>query len=249
MKKIFCILGLVLMVTGCSGDDELGYKDRSAEVIYKAGMEMLDETAWVGAADEFIEIERQHPYSPYAATGLYMAGYAYYKATEYEQAIQILDRFLKYHPAHEEVAYVLYLKSMCYYDQISDIKREQKATVDALKTMDELERRFPKSEYTQNVKNKMKILKNYLAAKEMFTARNLLYKDNYLAALNRFQLVLKQYSETRMVPEALYRMVEIYIALGEIEEAEKTAVILGANYPKHEWYHMAYKLVNKYKKK
>jgi outer membrane protein assembly factor BamD len=83
---------------------------------------------------------------------------------------------------------------------------------------------------------------DHLAGKEMAVGRYYLNREMYLAALNRFQVVIMQYQTTTHVEEALYRLVETYTALGLKKEAMRAAAVLGHNYPASEWYDMAYKI-------
>ena len=77
------------------------------------------------------------------------------------------------------------------------------------------------------------------------------YQKNkkYTAALNRYKIVINNFDETKFTPEALYRISEIYYSIGMIEDAKKTAAILGYNYPKSEWYQYSYKNLTKKNKK
>jgi outer membrane protein assembly factor BamD len=65
----------------------------------------------------------------------------------------------------------------------------------------------------------------------------------YLAAINRFKVVVEKYQTTTHVPEALHRMTEGYYALGMSGEARKTAAVLGYNYPGSEWYINSYEMI------
>ena len=54
-----------------------------------------------------------------------MQGYAQYLQNKYTDAIATLDRFIQLHPAHRDIAYIYYLRALCYYEQIADIERDQ----------------------------------------------------------------------------------------------------------------------------
>ena len=69
-----------------------------------------------------------------------------------------------------------------------------------------------------------------------------LNQKNYLSALNRFSVVVKDYQTTPQIEEALYRQVEVYTILGLNQEAEISRKILGHNYPDSKWYKLAQKL-------
>ena len=74
-------------------------------------------------------------------------------------------------------------------------------------------------------------------------------KSKYTASLNRYKIVINDFSDTKFTPEALFRTVEIYMELGLKEEASNTASVLGFNYPKSEWYELSYNLINNKKSK
>lgn len=198
------------------------------------------------AAKEFIEVERQHPYSKWAKKGMIMSAYALFLDEEYVNAVSAIDRFLALHPADDEVPYMLYLKSLCFYDQMSAVDREQKITYKALAAMQELVARFGNSKYAKDVRNKILIAKNHLAAKEMYIGREMLRDGNYAGAINRFQNVVKEFDTTLQIEEALYRLTESYVALGLVDQAKKPAAVLRYNYPNSKWYQKAYKLIKKY---
>ncbi len=240
MKFIIYIFP-ILFLFGC-GPDKPEYKERSAEDIFSKSVEYLDDTNWNASAIEFTEIERQHPESDLASRGMYMAGYAYFKAKKYQEAIGTINHFLKLHPAHKNVDYALYLKSMVFYDQISDVRREQLATVEALKTMLLLKDQFPESSYAKNIEAKIVMLKNYLAGKEMFNARKLQNEENYLGALKRFQLIIKKFPKTIMREEALYRIAEIYTAIHLPNQVLAIKELLETNHPESKWTEKSKKL-------
>ena len=63
--------------------------------------------------------------------------------------------------------------------------------------------------------------------------------------MNRYIIVVENFSQTKFTPEALHRLVEIYYKLGMNVEAEKTASVIGYNYPKSKWYQYSYDLISK----
>jgi len=83
----------------------------------------------------------------------------------------------------------------------------------------------------------------WLAGKEMEIGRWYENQGYYLAAINRFKIVVDQYQTTTHVPEALERLTECYLALGLTDEARRTASVLGFNYPGNQWYSDTYSLV------
>jgi outer membrane protein assembly factor BamD len=234
--------GAALALAGCGGQKDK-YVERSVNELYNTAVDQLEQENYKTAAKVFDEVERQHPYSAWATKAQLMAGFAYYQANNYDDAIVALDRFIQLHPGHKDVAYAYYLKGLCYYERISDVERDQSTTQRALDTLQEVVRRFPDTAYARDARLKIDLTRDHLAGKEMEIGRFYLGRGDNLAAVNRFRRVVDDYQTTTQVPEALHRLVEAYLRLGMKEEARKAAAVLGHNYPGSEWYIDSYGLM------
>ncbi len=238
------LAAMMLMVSACtSADVEPEYVERPVDDIYNEALNVLQSGDYKLAAVMFDEVERQHPYSSWANKAQLMSAYAYYQNDAYDSAIIALDRFIQLHPSSPDVPYAFYLKALCYYEQISDVARDQKMTELAMQTLDELVRRFPTSKYAKDAKLKRDLTRDHLAGKDMEIGRYYLRQGHYLAAINRFKSIIDTYQTTTHSAEALHRLVEAYIALGLHKEAQKVAAVLGHNFPGSEWYVDSYQLV------
>lgn len=234
---------IVLLLAGCSGTEEEVYVERPVEELYNEGMDALQAGELKRAAQAFDEVERQHPYSVWVTKSQLMAAYALYDDNKYDDAINALDRFIQLHPSNRDVGYAYYLKALSYYEQISDVSRDQGLTDKALRSLQEVIDRFPETTYARDARLKIDLARDHLAGKEMAIGRWYLRQNHYLAAINRFRNVVEHYQTTTPVPEALHRLIEAYSALGLQEEARKTAAVLGHNFPGSEWYIDSYTLV------
>ena len=225
-----------LLLAGCASDEEPAYIERTVEDIYNEAMDHLEAGRYRSAAASFDEVERQHPYSKWATKAQIMAAYTHYASGKYDDAVVTLDRFIELHPGNEDVAYAYYLKGLSYYEQISDVARDQRMTEKALETFTDLVRRFPDTDYARDAVLKIDLAHDHLAGKDMDVGRYYLRSGHELAAIGRFRLVIEKYGTTTHVPEALHRLTEAYLALGVVEEARYTAAVLRHNYPDSEWY-------------
>ncbi|MDP6785511.1 MAG: outer membrane protein assembly factor BamD [Rhodospirillales bacterium] len=238
-------LALAFLVAGaCSSDiDEPEYVERPVGEIYNEAMDSLGEGLYGEAAVKFDDVERQHPYSSWATKAQLMAAYSYYQVNAYDEAVIALDRFIELHPSNRDTPYAYYLKGLCYYEQISGIARDQRMTRQALAAFGELVNRYPNSRYALDAKIKLDLTSDHLAGKDMEIGRYYLRQGHNLAAINRFKAVVENYQTTTHVPEALHRLTEAYLSLGIVEEAQKTAAVLGHNFPGSEWYVDSYQLI------
>ncbi|MCR6644006.1 MAG: outer membrane protein assembly factor BamD [Terricaulis sp.] len=106
-------------------------------------------------------------------------------------------------------------------------------------------RRYPESPYARDASLKLDMVYDQLAGKEMEVGRFYLTRDQHLAAINRFRVVVENenFQRTSHVPEALHRLVEAYVSVGMAEEAQRMAAILGHNFPGDQWYQRSYALL------
>ena len=119
----------------------------------------------------------------------------------------------------------------------------KRTTEEALKAFEDVANRFASTPYGKDAKLKIDLIRDHLAGKEMDVGRYYLGKQAYLAALNRFKNVVEGFQTTSHAPEALHRVVECYLALGILDQAQKTAAVLGYNYPGSTWYSDTYELI------
>jgi outer membrane protein assembly factor BamD len=172
-----------------------------------------------------------------------MTAYAHYEANNYAEAIADSDRFITLYPGNVATPYAYYLKSICYFEQIVDVGRDQASTEQAQLALNEVIKRYPKTEYAVDSRLKLDMVMDQLAGKEMTIGRYYLRNGDPIAAIGRFRNVVSRYQTTSHIPEALYRLVEAYLTIGLVDEARKNGAVLGYNYPGDIWYHDAYNLL------
>ena len=239
-----------VLLSGCAGrggkNRDTAYVARDVDTLYLAAKDRLDRGRTREAAALFDEVERQHPYSPWARRAQLMSSFSWYVARDYTKAVQSAQRFLSIHPGNKDAPYAYYLIALCEYEQISDVTRDQKATRQALDAMNELIRRYPTTRFAADARIKLDLINDHLAGKEMDIGRSYQRSGKWLAATIRFRTVIDKYQTTSHTPEALYRLTESYLSIGLPEEAQKSAAVLGANYPGNEWYQRAFHLMNKH---
>lgn len=239
-------MGLTAGCSGGKGKKDVAYVARDVDTLYVAAKDRLDRGNAKQAAALFDEVERQHPYSPWSRRAQLMSAFSYYVTRDYSKSVQSAQRFLSIHPGNKDAPYAYYLIALCYYEQISDVTRDQKITQQALTAMNELVRRYPSTDYAADARLKVDLINDHLAGKEMEIGRLYQRSGKWLAGTMRFRTVADKFQTTSHTPEALYRLVESYLSLGLPSEAQKVAAVLGANYPGSEWYKRSFELMNKH---
>lgn len=234
IRSFFITIALVSLIA-CQSKSKDSDKIVPAQELYNLGIKELEAKNYSKAANMFEKIFFQHPGNRITADAELMQAYSLYLEGEYDEAGDVIDVFLKLHPRHKDVAYAYYLKALANYVQISSVKLDQSRTRYAKEGLEEAIRRYPGSKYAIDAALKIDLVNDHLAGKEMLVGRYYLKKKNPIAAIKRFQTVIKEYDTTTHAPEALYRLVETNIMLGLSEEVRKYANVLKHNYPQNEW--------------
>jgi outer membrane protein assembly factor BamD len=245
---LILLLAVAVAVSGCGTFGKkkkptLAYEEHPVDLLYNAGATRLDQHQWNEAVDYFREVERQHPYSEWARRSILMTAYAHYQANDYAEAITDSDQFISLYPGNPSTPYAYYLKAICYFEQIVDVGRDQASTSAAGEALREVAKRYPYSEYAADARLKIDMVQDQLAGKEMNIGRYYLRAGDPMGAISRFRTVVDKYQTTSHTPEALYRLVEGYLTVGLIGEAQKNGAVLGYNYPGDAWYQAAYQLL------
>ena len=247
-RKLFLVLSIILFITECSKKKEISVKppdEKESYKIYKEGLDAMEQGEFFFAAQKFSEAEKILPIVEHSAKALLMSSFCFYTINFHDDAISSLENFLRKYPADENIQYASYLIALSNYEQILDEKKDLEPLLKTKKIIEDYIKRYPENDYTLDLKFKLGLIQNQLAAKEIYIAKFYIQTQKWIPAINRLKVVINEYEETIFIEEALHRLVEIYYNLGLIGEAEKTAKILGYNYNSSKWYENSYALLNK----
>ncbi len=228
-------------LSGCASSDAARAlnPDPPAKMYADADL-LLAKGRYEEAGKKFEDLDRDHPYASESRRGMVMAAYSYYKGQKYPEAIAAARRYTTLHPGTKDAALAHHVIASSYFAEIKDPGHDQTAARRALAELKILATRYPESAYARQAENRMRICEDNIAASEMTVGRYYLKTGNYVAAINRFKVVISDYQTTPHVEEALMRLTEAYVSLGVVAEAQTAAAVLGHNYPSSKWYQSAY---------
>ena len=247
-QKLIYFALITFLIVSCSKkqletnippDKELSFE------IYREAVDAMNEGNYFFASQKFSEAEGILPKINFSAKAALMSSYCLFLINFYDEAEAGLERFITQYPADKNIAYAHYLVAITLYEQILDAKKDIYPLLKSKEKIEFFLKNFPNTEYALDLKFKMDLILNQLAAKEMYVAKYYTSNQKWIPAINRLKVVVKDYSETVFIEEALHRLVEIYYRVGLIEEAKAAAAILGYNYNSSEWYEQSYKVLNK----
>ena len=248
LSKIISSLLLIVLLVSCSKKEpEINIpadQDKSFE-IYKEAVEAMNRGDYFYASKKFSEAEPIMPKIEFSAKASLMSSYCLYLINFYPEATANLERFINQYPADKNVAYAHYLIAIVLYEQILDEKKDINPLIQSKEKIEFFLKNFPDTEYALDLKFKMDLINNQLAAKEMYVAKYYIATQKWIPAINRLKIIVEDFSETVFIEEALHRLVEVYYTVGLENEAKAAAAILGYNYNSSEWYTQSYKVLNK----
>lgn len=225
-----------LVLAGCAGDSakQVNEGTSAAQIMALAGQQ-VDRGNFKNAAEFYNEVERLHPYSVEAKFAIIGAAKAYHEKGMFPESRAAASRYLDFYPTTAEAPLAMYLVALSYYDQIVDVKRDQGNSFRALQVFSNLIETYPGTEYARLAEEKFGIALNQLAGQEMEIGRYYLKRGHFVAAIERFRVVVDDYGNTAQKPEAMFRLVEAYLSLGLTGEAQAAANLLAAQYPGNSW--------------
>ena len=251
MRKNFILFFLILFLVSCGGSKKDSKvinppsSDEKAIKVYEEALNSLREGNYLYASKKFSEAEGMLPQIDWASKSALMSSYCLYNINFYDEAILNLERFIRIYPASPYVSYAHYLIAISYYEQILDEDKDIRPLLISKEKIEFYIKKFPDTDYTIDLKFKLDLVINQLAAKELLIARYYIKSEKWIPAINRLRTIVDEYNKTIFIEEALHRLVEIYHKIGLDEEAKSAAVLLGYNYNSSEWYEKSYKVLNK----
>ena len=255
LKSLIVFLISALLILSCSKKDKIeatleeGTIEEQMILAYKEGLEFLEKGDALYASKKFNEAEILFPQSIWAPKSSVMSAYSLYYYNYYGDAIFQLERHIKNYPNDKNLAYVHYLIAICYFEKLSDEKKDLEPLIQTQKKFKYIINNYPNTDFAIDAKYKLDLILDMLAAKEMYIGRHYMETEKWIGAINRFKNVINNYDDTVYVEEALHRLVEIYYKIGLIDEAKKVAYVLGYNYESGKWYENSYRVFNKSYKK
>jgi outer membrane protein assembly factor BamD len=242
----FFMLCFGLLLSGCASKTPV-YEEKAIKDLYQKAKELMDKKSYENAANAFDEVERQHPYSDRTSQAQLLSAYCAFKAQKFPRAIASLDVFIELHPGSASIPYAYYLRALSYYNDMLGLTKDKQLAESALAAFKEVLSRFPTSEYAHDAKIKEEFISEHLACHSMLVAKSSLFDQRHVAAWIQFSRLMEQWPRSILMPEVLYRLVEVQLALGMIPAAHKTYAMLRYNFPKNIWTQRADPLIKRMK--
>ncbi len=209
LPKLLLVATLIL-AGSCSGKKVI-YEGTAEELDNQVVEELNKESGfpWIfgGTNYEKIfellkEVQIRYPYTQYAAIAELRSGDVYFKKKDYMQAAEEYENFISEHPTHQRLDYAMYRLGLCYYNMKSGKDRNHSKSLKTIEWFTALRENYPDSPYVEQTKEKIDKAKEILAEREIYIGKFYQKKKNYKAAVERYENVLENYSDTKYSKEA-----------------------------------------------
>ena len=248
MPKFLIIIFFAFAIFSCSKKDKIAKPipttESEAIQVYQEALDAIKDGQYLIASEKFDQSESLLPQTSWAAKSALMSSYCLYTLNYYDEATLNLKRFIKIYPADKNVDYAHYLIAIIYYEQILDEEKDLDPLIKSKKEIETFLKKYPDTDYAMDLRFKLDLILNQMAAKEISIARYYINNDKWIPAIKRLKVVVEEYDNTIFIEEALYRLVETYYRIGLVDEAQAAAAMLGYNYNSSEWYERSYAILN-----
>jgi outer membrane protein assembly factor BamD len=231
----------VAAIAACSSMTADPTAKMTAEQLYADAKNEMAAGNYQRARELLTKLEARFPFGRYGQQAQIEIAYAFYKENDGAQAVAACDRFLKLNPNHPFADYVYYLKGLATFNDdlgvfgrtlgMDPTTRDPKAMRDAFEVFRELVNRFPDSRYASDATARMNYLVTAMAQSEVNIARFYLERGAYVAAVQRAQGAVRDYSATPAAEEALFILVRAYDGLALPQLRDDARRVLEANFP------------------
>ncbi len=239
-----CALAAVLTfsLAGCDSAPKVDGSIGSAERLYRDARDDMDSGAYDRAIKSLERVEGLAAGTLLAQQAQLDLAYAQWRGAEKPTALATIERFIKLNPSSPGLDYAMYLRGMINFNEnlglLGDLsgqklsERDQRASRDAWQAFKQLSDQFPNSRYTPDAKLRMNYIVNALAEYEVHVARYYYRRGAYVAAANRAQQAVAEFSQAPAIEEALYLMMASYEKLELKPLRDSAERVLRQNYPR-----------------
>ena len=229
---VVIILGL--WIIACSMKDVSNIKKTELEM-YTGAERLYNDHSYEDAITAYESLLSTYPLTPYTVEAELKIADSYFKLKEYPEAVEEYLNFLKLHPAHAEIPFVMERIGESYYHQApKTADRDLSHLEKAYDVFQELSIQYGATPPGAVAKKRILEIGERLANRAKYIGDFYFRRKKFLAAVGRYSEVVQLWPETTVTEAVHYRLVECYQKVGDIESLRATAKDFLAKYPHSE---------------
>jgi len=241
-RLYFFFLILIVLTASCSGKQAVKPQEKyDVEASFEKASAQFEKKNYEEARAAFLEVKNRDLSRKFAPLAQLKIADSYVQEDEPERAVAEYQRFFETYPDHQYASYAQYQIAMVYFSQIESPERGYSGAAKALVEFEKLKQMFPRNPYKDIIDIKIEKCRNTMAEYEYLVGSFYYKKRSYMAAIGRFDGLLKKYPEYRGEPDVLFYGGMSHKKLGQKEMATEYFTRLIEKHPNN-------KLVNDAKK-
>lgn len=210
----------------------------AASQLYKHAHERLLSGSYTQASSDFDTLMSRFPFSRYATQAQLEQIYADFRSFKPEKAITDANHFLQEHPRHPHADYALYLEGLINASRNDSVTRHlglDQSDHDptylraAFQDLALLTRRYPRSRYYADARQRMVALRNQIADHALEVTRFYEGRGAWVAAARRAEGIIANYPGAPATAKALLIMKNCYAKLGLGTQERQVDALIAAN--------------------
>lgn len=213
---VLCLLALC--AGGCAVREKIS--EITEDAAYLEALERLEREDYHDAAEKFDNFLKQYPGSSYTDRAYYGLGTAWFETGDFPMSSQILERLIREFPQSAFYEESLYLAARCDEESSTPFYLDQEWTKKAIERFRYYLLYYPSGAHSGEAAEKLDVLIDRLARKEIETGRFYFRRERFKAAKLYFDTALSLYSESNLRFEAMMGLAECAAALGDRDEAD-----------------------------
>ncbi|MBU2451931.1 MAG: outer membrane protein assembly factor BamD, partial [Proteobacteria bacterium] len=156
MKKLFVVLTMIVLLSGCSLFESSHDMGKSAEELASEGASAFISEDYKTAIKAYTDLKDWYPFSRYASLAELKIADAHFSLEEYDEAILGYEEFEKMHPKNDAIPYVIYRTGLSWFNQLGTVDRDHTPAKNSLIQFNRLMDQFPENEYAKPAKENIK---------------------------------------------------------------------------------------------
>lgn len=220
-KAFFCCVAFIALITLLSCATSKPKGRTAAESLFREAEQLVEKRRYLMAIESLNLLRSRYPYSFYATRAELRLADIYFLQENYVEAAAAYILFKDFHPKHEKMPYIIFRIAESFFLQTpSTYDRDLSPAVEAIKYYQEVAQKYPKTEYAQSGKEKVRVIQKMLDQKEQYIADFYFKTKVYDAARYRYIEIIKTVKSKSIRTHAMERVIESSYHLKEYDQCK-----------------------------
>lgn len=226
------LAGIAFAPIGCGPKERF---DPTPEGEFQAAYQQYEKKKYNSAIESFKQLIYKYPGSDLVEQSRFYLADSYFRNYDYLLAANEFELLNREFPQGRFADVALFKAGLSYAEMSKRPERDQTETNKGLEILQTLLAKYPNTQYADTVRTHIIQLEDKLARKEFSTAMFYFKRKQYDSSIIYLKGVLSSYTESTVLPAALYHLYLASDRMGYPDDAEDARRWLCKDYPDSEY--------------